>query len=263
VIATGWTDVQNVGFAQSPDNGIAQPRVTIDLGGLYDVSRVDVWSMGAFGEGDNESVSISSSTDGVSFSAPVVVNAIVWTASGPGDATTWAVDVSSLPAGQFYQLEFFDTDQWMMLNEIELKGVLSGGGGGDDFATWIGGYTLTDTSFNGDDDGDGFGNGLEGLMGSDPSASNAGLTQASKSGNMFTFTHPNPDSGDVLTDVTGSYEWSLDVANWNASGATVSGTTVNISALADTPDPNVTTVTCTIPDAVPAKIFVRLVATQD
>ena len=48
-------------------------------------------------------------------------------------------------------------------------------GGGTTYATWIGGFTLTDTTFNGDDDGDNLGNGIEGFFGTDPSVSNAGI----------------------------------------------------------------------------------------
>jgi hypothetical protein len=120
VIATNWNTDPNVGFRNDADNGAPQPRVTFDLGELYNVATVDIWSVEAFGA-TNESVSISSSTDGVAFSAPVVVNPIVWTASGNGDTMT-SVDLTSLPAGQFYQVDVFDPGQWMMLSEFQFDG---------------------------------------------------------------------------------------------------------------------------------------------
>ena len=86
VIATAWNTDPNVGFRNDAENGNPQPRVTFDLGGLHSLTTVDVWSLAAFGNA-NESVSISSSTDNVLFSAPVVVNPIVWTPSGGGDTT--------------------------------------------------------------------------------------------------------------------------------------------------------------------------------
>ena len=69
----GWNDFTNVGFRNDSDNGNPQPRVTFDLGGAFNVATVDVFSVTAFSALD-ESISISSSTDGVNFSAPVVVN---------------------------------------------------------------------------------------------------------------------------------------------------------------------------------------------
>jgi len=133
---------------------------------------------------------------------------------------------------------------------------------GDDFATWIGGFGLdpADQDFTDDPDGDGLGNGIEGFFGTNPSIGNAGLTQTAKAGNVFTFQHPEADP--ALTDVTGSYQWSLDLENWNDSGDTASGTTVTIP---DPPAPvgGITTVTATVTDTVPAKLFVRAVATQN
>jgi len=150
------------------------------------------------------------------------------------------------------------------IDDIVITGQFAGGG--TDYATWISGFVppLTDTSFNGDDDSDNLGNGIEGFFGSDPSVGNAGLTQVGKSGNEVTFTHPNPDSEDVLTDVVGSYQWSLDLDTWyeddGADGP--GGTTVTTVATPDSPTDNVTTVVATIAGPVPEKIFLRAVADQ-
>ena len=45
------------------------------------------------------------------------------------------------------------------------------------------------------------------------------LAFISQSGALFTFQHPEADP--QLDDVTGSYEWSLDLVTWNPSDATV------------------------------------------
>ena len=126
-LATGtWNDGTNVGFRNDTDNGNPQPQVTFDLGADYDVVTVDIWSVTAF-LGSNESVSISSSTDGVTFSTPVTVNPIAWTGGFTNsDLQKGSIDVSSLPSGQFIRVEVFDSGQWMMINEIQFDGAPSG-----------------------------------------------------------------------------------------------------------------------------------------
>ena len=134
-------------------------------------------------------------------------------------------------------------------------------GGGTSFATWIGGFGLApgDQDFTDDPDGDNLSNGIEGFFGTDPSEGNTGLTQVAKSGNSMTFQHPEAET--PLSNVTGSYKWSLDLATWNSPGATAGGVTVGIP---DPPAPvnGITTVTATITAGTPAKLFLRLVVTQ-
>lgn len=133
---------------------------------------------------------------------------------------------------------------------------------GTSFATWIGGFGLdpAEQGFGFDADGDGIPNGVEAWFGTDPSIGGPGLTQVAKSGSTVTFVHPEADP--ALIDVTGSYEWSLDLTTWNASAATEGGTTVTIAPLQNDPTPGTTTVTATIIGTEPAKLFVRAVATQ-
>lgn len=137
------------------------------------------------------------------------------------------------------------------------------GGGGDDFATWIGGYDLGIlTGFNDDADADGNDNGVEAWFGTNPSVGGSGLTQVSQSGSVFTFHHPEADP--AITDVSGSYEWSLDFSSWHAPG-TVGDTTVSITATPNDPVAGTTKVEAdTVGSAVaPTTLFLRAVATQN
>lgn len=124
VLGTGnWQDGKNVGFRNlGGDNGNPQPRVTFDLGVLHTVSTVDIWTESSF-NARNESASISSSVDGVTFSAPVTLDPIIWT---DGFANTFlergSIDVSTLPDGRFYRIDIFDSAEWVMINEIQFDG---------------------------------------------------------------------------------------------------------------------------------------------
>jgi fibronectin-binding autotransporter adhesin len=145
--------------------------------------------------------------------------------------------------------------------DVEL--VYTAGAPANDFSTWIDGFYPSETDpaiigFDGDPDGDGVTNGEEAFFGTDPSSTSSGLTSGTQSGSTYTVTHPNPSSGSEVTGLTVSYEWSLDLTNWNASGATVGGSTVTIASESDTPSANVTTVTATITDTEPNELFLRV-----
>ena len=124
VLGTGnWQDGKNVGFRNiGGDSGNPQPRVTFDLGLLHTVSTVDIWTVIAFNAG-NESASISSSVDGVTFSSPVTVDPIIWTGGfANANLERGSIDVSSLPDGRFYRVDIFDPAEWVMINEIQFDG---------------------------------------------------------------------------------------------------------------------------------------------
>ncbi|MGB1129232.1 MAG: M60 family metallopeptidase, partial [Haloferula sp.] len=133
-------------------------------------------------------------------------------------------------------------------------------GGGSDYASWLAGYSLTDTSDEGDDDKDRLGNLVEAFFGSDPSVWNAGLSEVARAGNTVTFKHPEADP--ALSDVSGSYEWSMDLSTWNGSGDTEGGVTVTIPE-PPAPVAGVTTVTANITSGDPAQLFLRVVATKN
>lgn len=132
----------------------------------------------------------------------------------------------------------------------------------NDFAAWIAGYPGVGalTGFNDDADGDGIDNGVENLFGTDPSVASQGITQVAKSGSTVTFQHPQNAS--PASDLTAGYRWSVDLAIWNADGATSAGTTVSFSASPDTPTVGITTVTATISGPAPDKFFVGITVTQ-
>ena len=123
VLATGsWDDGKHVGFRNNSDNGNPQPRVTFDLGVIHTVSTVDIWTVIAFNAG-NESASISSSVDGVTFSSPVTVDPIIWNGGfANANLQRGSIDVSTLPDGRFYRIDVFDPAEWVMINEIEFDG---------------------------------------------------------------------------------------------------------------------------------------------
>ncbi len=98
------------------------------------------------------------------------------------------------------------------------------------------------------------------MIGTSPVSPNAGLSEPAASGNSLTFTHPEADP--QLADVTGSYEWSLDLSSWNDSGDDVGGTMVTIGASQNTPVPGTTTVTAVVTGTTPDRVFVRAVAMQ-
>ena len=129
------------------------------------------------------------------------------------------------------------------------------------FASWINTYPAigSQTGFNDDPDGDGLVNGIESYFGTNPGTSNQGLRNLVGTATTITFQHPRNTS--PATDVNGAYRWSMDLQNWNASGASQSGTTVTFTPAPNTPSAGTTTVTATITGSTPTKVFVDLQVT--
>lgn len=131
----------------------------------------------------------------------------------------------------------------------------------DNFAAWIGGFNVGALNgFDDDADGDGIKNGLENVLGTDPSVPTQGVTAIAKTANTVTFRHPQ--GGVQASDVTAAYRWSTDLATFHASGAASGGTTVVITPALNTPSAGTTTATATITGTQPSKLFLTVEATQ-
>ena len=131
------------------------------------------------------------------------------------------------------------------------------------FSSWISnpsfGLAVADRDLADDPDGDGTENGVENFFGTNPGAFTQGLIAGSKSGNTFTFTHPQNAS--PAADLTASYRWSTDLATFHLGGATSGGTTVTFTTEANTPSPGFTRVTGTATGTLPARLFVDVEVT--
>jgi hypothetical protein len=122
-----WSDGTNVGWKDGT-TGQLKPGITFDLGGQFDLTTIDVWTEEQFSAGGTESVTISTSTDGSTWSLTTVADTLAWVDQGAiegngidyGNKVT--IDVSSLPTGQFIKMDFVEPSQWMMLTEIDFEG---------------------------------------------------------------------------------------------------------------------------------------------
>ncbi len=76
------------------------------------------------------------------------------------------------------------------------------------------GLGVDEKGFDDDPDGDGFANGLEAWLGTDPGEQDAGLAIVGSDGTITTFRHPR--NGSPPGDVIGFYEWSPNLIDWYA-----------------------------------------------
>jgi hypothetical protein len=81
-----------------------------------------------------------------------------------------------------------------------------------------------------------------------------------RSGNSFTFTHPQNAS--PATDLTASYRWSTDLSTFHHGGGTSGGTTVTFTSEVNTPTPGFTRVIATAAGTIPARLFVDVRVTS-
>jgi Bacterial Ig-like domain/Lamin Tail Domain len=135
------------------------------------------------------------------------------------------------------------------------------------YADWINGYYVDVTDplivgFKADPDQDGIPNGVEALIGGDPSTPGVfAATGLEKNGNVFSFLYSRDRV--VPVGVVADYEWSTDMLQWNASGASAGGVTVTLTGeVYDDSDPDfdIYQVTATVTAGTPSKMFVRAVA---
>jgi autotransporter-associated beta strand protein len=133
------------------------------------------------------------------------------------------------------------------------------------FSSWISnpdfGLAVADQDLGDDPDGDGTDNGVENFFGTNPGTFTQGLLSGIKSGNTFTFTHPQ--NATPASDLTASYKWSKDLASFLANGATDgAGTKVDFTTQANTPSPGITTVTATVTGTATSNLFIRVNVSQ-
>jgi hypothetical protein len=131
------------------------------------------------------------------------------------------------------------------------------------FANWMVGYDFSaypgaDLSFKADADNDGVPNALENILGTSPAAFSQGLTAVAVGSGTLSFRHTL--NAAPASDLSPAYEWSLDMVNWNASGASAGGTTVTFGTpVVVTPGaPGLVQVTATVSGTAAAKVFARL-----
>jgi len=131
------------------------------------------------------------------------------------------------------------------------------------FSNWIGSYQVGQfIGFNDDFDGDGVPNGIEYFLGTPPDVASAGLTEVSASPSTMVFHHSRTKA--PASDVSASYEWSVNLVDWNPSGSTHDGTTVTFSSVTvgdnDSAANDVVRVTATQTGTPAARFFARLKA---
>ncbi|MEX1116056.1 MAG: Ig-like domain-containing protein [Akkermansiaceae bacterium] len=158
---------------------------------------------------------------------------------------------------------FVDTYQLLPRAQADIVPLDSG------YETWIDGFFPGETDpliigFGADPDGDGIANGVEALIGGSPNAAGVfATTELTKTADGLTFLYPQakiPPSG-----VTAGYEWSTDMANWQASGVSFGEVTVTLADVIwdDTlVAVNIYQVTAAVTAGTAPKLFVRVKAMQ-
>lgn len=156
-----------------------------------------------------------------------------------------------------------ETTQFSDDERTQYEGIgyrLVSAGGGNTFGDWISGFSVGDLDgVNEDADADGIENGIENYFGTAPDAFSQGLLSGTKSGNAFTFSHPQ--NAAPASDLTPAYRWSTDLVNWyDGDGADGPGGGPTVTATPNTVG-GTTTVTATTSESLP-KLFLRVQVTQ-
>ncbi len=128
------------------------------------------------------------------------------------------------------------------------------------YAAWIAGYpgAASMPGFTQDADNDGIENGIENFFGTNPTTATTGLLSGVKSGNTFTFTHPQNAS--PVSNLTATYRWSKNLATFQDNGASDGTTTVTFTTATNA---GITTVTATVTGTASEKLFVDVKVLQN
>ena len=140
----------------------------------------------------------------------------------------------------------------------EATGLLTRSVATNTYADWLAANPPA-AGFATDSDNDGVSNAVENILGTNPNAYSAGLTQISATSSSATFKHTlNPTPAG---DLSYSYEWSADLTEWKAGGQTnTAGTTATITPAGPVAD--VVTVTTAVTGGPGGKLFTRIKVTQ-
>ena len=133
------------------------------------------------------------------------------------------------------------------------------------YDSWIAGFPGASpaSGFDQDADGDGIANGVEHMLGTDPSAPSQGLRAVSAEAGVVRFRHSR--TNDPASDVSLAYQWSTDLVSWHVPGETApDGVSVGVSSatVADVSAPaaDEIEVVATVLAGSPARVFVRAAA---
>jgi hypothetical protein len=268
VIVEVGSDWQNFGYSETAS------EVPGDFGFVLDHFLGDEWGP------SNAGITLGSLIPGRRYQIQFFVSDLRWGANidginvrnlnATGESPSPGIEAKTAGnRGQYVVGTFTASDELLTLNllpgnDIILINAFTIGevAAGYGFADWIGAYDLNgQTGFTVDPDGDGLCNGIEAFFGTHPGAANRGLEKISFVENVFTFQHPQADP--PPGDVSGSYEWSLDLVNWHALPNPGIGTTVTIVATPNDPALGITTVRATVEETSPSSLFVRPVVFQN
>jgi len=185
-------------------------------------------------------------------SAPTAISYDLASYTGSLDATAFAA-VNNLPSG--YQLQFDAANKL-----IKLVQSLSAF---DTWATTTHGLSGAAAAFDADPDNDGLANGLEWILGGNPSMSSASIAPSATldASNNFVITFNRLEAS--ITEATLKLEYGSDLTTWPGQipiGATSAGPDANgISVSINTvPSPDAVTVTIPAANAANGHIFTRL-----
>jgi autotransporter-associated beta strand protein len=138
--------------------------------------------------------------------------------------------------------------------------------GGSGYGSWTSGYTFANSSaFDADNENDGLDNGLEYVLGGDPTLNDAAdiMPSGDKDGANYVFTYKRSDAS--KTDTTQIVQYGSDLVGWtdvtiSALGGSSGGATYTVDE--GTPTTNPDTIVVTIPTGGASEFFARLKVTQ-